>query len=100
MHTTRGAITPHFILPRKPPNTRVTHDGALDCSTCDRGIDDHGCGAGGRHPSGCTRVDDDDDDNDDDDGEDDEDEEEDNDEEDEDDVPQTRVMKILTPTSM
>ena len=58
---------------------RVTHEGALDCSTCDRGIDVHGCSAGGRHPSGCARVDDDDDDDDDDDGGDDEDEEEDND---------------------
>ena len=56
---------------------RVTHEGELDCSTCDRTINAQDSSEGGRHPSGCARVDDDDDDDDDDDGGDNEDDEDD-----------------------
>ena len=58
---------------------RVTHDGELDCSTCDRNVNARYSSGGGRHPSGCARVDDNDDDDDDDggDNEDDEDDHED-----------------------
>ena len=44
---------------------RVTHDGELDRSTCDRNINAQDNSGGGRHPSGCARVDDNDDDDDD-----------------------------------